>query len=636
MYTKQQIQNFKKQLQNIVKNNPFSYFNILKKQKYKNLLNFINQITPKLQNQKYKLSTKIYWILNNITDFPICPICKKQYGIDQNLNITRGYNQTCSIRCSSINSKQKVKKTCLQKYGVDNPAKAEIIKEKSKNICIQKYGSQYVNQFTNKELNQKYKQICLQKYGVDNPNKSIEVKTKFKNTCLQKYGVDNPSKSIEVKTKFKNTCLQKYGVTNPNKIKKIRDKIKQTCLQKYGVEVSTQCDEIKNKVKQTCLQRYGVLAPMQNDLIKQKNKLVKATKHYKNFVQNQIIPLFNLDLYLNNKQNLLYEYTWKCNKCNTVFKSPININWYRYKRNYARCLNCYPYIDKCGNSNEENEVYEFIKNLISYNIIKNQREVIFPLELDIYIPNKKLAFQFDGLFYHSEINKPNNNYHLIKTKKCLEKDIQLIHIFENQWLFKQNIVKSRIKNLFGIYDKIIYARKCSIKEVNNKDTQIFLNENHLQGFIKSKFNIGLYYQNKLISLMTFGKSRYNKNYQYQLLRFCNLLGYHIPGAASKLLKYFQKTYSPKSIISYADRRWSNGHLYEKIGFNLLHISAPDYWYWKKDQFSHRSKYQKHKLKDPQNFKFDNNLTEAQNILNNGYHRIFDCKNLVYIKQYNNI
>ena len=173
------------------------------------------------------------------------------------------------------------------------------------------------------------------------------------------------------------------------------------------------------------------------------------------------------------------------------------------------------------------------------------------------MPHKKLAIEFDGLYWHSEETGKNKNYHLNKTELCEKQEIQLIHIFENEWLTKQDIVKSRLKNLLGIYDKIVYSRKCEIKEVDSKISKKFQDEYHIQGSVNSKISLGLYYQNKLISLMTFGKCRFDKKHEWELLRFCNKLGYHIPGSASKLLKYFEKTYKPISLVSYADRRWSH-------------------------------------------------------------------------------
>ena len=199
---------------------------------------------------------------------------------------------------------------------------------------------------------------------------------------------------------------------------------------------------------------------------------------------------------------------------------------------------------------------------------------------------------------------------------------------------------SRIKNLLGIYDKVVYARKCEVLEIDSRTSIEFQNNNHIQGGVHSSVNIGLYYKNELVSLMTFSKPRFDKKHEWELVRFCNKIGYHIPGGASKLLKHFEREYNPKSIVSYADRRWtmnSNNTVYDKLGFKLNSISKPNYWYFKKNdhelKLESRIKYQKHKLKSLLEH-FDSSKSEWENMNDNGYNRIFDCGNLVYIKQYN--
>ena len=134
--------------------------------------------------------------------------------------------------------------------------------------------------------------------------------------------------------------------------------------------------------------------------------------------------------------------------------------------------------------------------------------------------------------------------------------------------------------------------------------------------------------------MTFGKTRFSKKYEWELLRFCCKLGYHIPGAAGKLLKHFERKYNPKSLVSYADRRWSQGQLYGKLGFTLDHVSNPDYWYFKQNTIllESRVKYQKYKLSKILD-NFDENKTEVENMKANGYFRIFDCGNFVFVKEY---
>lgn len=194
---------------------------------------------------------------------------------------------------------------------------------------------------------------------------------------------------------------------------------------------------------------------------------------------------------------------------------------------------------------------------------------------------------------------------------------------------KKHAWKSIILNKLQLSNKI-YARKCIIKEINSKDSKEFLNNNHLQGHINSSIKLGLFYENELISLMTFGKSRYNKKYEYELLRYCNKKYVSVVGGASRLFKYFIKSYFPKNIISYCDLRYGNGNLYENLGMKLLRVSKPNYYYFRLNEkiLYSRVKFQKHKL-DNLLENFDSDLTEAENMFNHGFRRIWDSGNLVF-------
>jgi hypothetical protein len=174
-----------------------------------------------------------------------------------------------------------------------------------------------------------------------------------------------------------------------------------------------------------------------------------------------------------------------------------------------------------------------------------------------------------GDYWHSEKYKPSE-YHLNKTLECEKIGYKLIHIFEYEWLNKQDIIKNKLNFYLNSYKECIYARKCMVKEISVSDKNKFLNKYHIQGEDKSKIKLGLFYQDELVAVMTFGKPRFNKNYEYELIRYAT--SKHVIGGAGKLLKYFERNYKPKSIITYADRRFSQGNMYSKLGFTLDHIS----------------------------------------------------------------
>ena len=289
---------------------------------------------------------------------------------------------------------------------------------------------------------------------------------------------------------------------------------------------------------------------------------------------------------------------------------------------------------KCGInlSRPEQKLYEYINEIIPTDVIQDSKDIIPPYELDIYVPDKKIAIEFDGLFWHNEIKKPDKSYHLNKTNKCNENGIRLIHIFEDEWQYKSDIVKSRLRNIFGISENKIYARKCVIREVDYRTSKSFLNKNHIQGNCVSSIRYGLYYNNELVSIMTFGKQRKNmgRNSEencYELLRFCNVLDTIVVGGASKLLKHFIKVHKPFLITSYCDKRWSNGELYETLGFKYVKDTRPSYFYIINGKRENRFNYRKDVLIKKYNCPKD--MSEHDFMLSKKKYRIYDCGNKLY-------
>lgn len=283
-------------------------------------------------------------------------------------------------------------------------------------------------------------------------------------------------------------------------------------------------------------------------------------------------------------------------------------------------------------SNAEREICDFVKGMYDGIVIRNYRNILNDnKELDLYLPSKNIAIEFDGLYWHNEKNKPSPKYHLDKTNECLSKGIQLIHIFEDEWIYKKDIVKSRLSYLIGKTDNKIYARKCNIREVSSKVSREFLNDNHIQGYCHSVYRYGLFYNNELVSLMTFGKLRKNlgskkKDGCFELLRFCNKLNTTVIGGASRLMKHFVAMVKPKMIKSYADKRWSVGKLYESLGFTFDHYSNPSYFYVINDKRENRFNYRKDILVKEG---YDKNKTEHEIMKERGIYRIYDCGCLVY-------
>ena len=290
---------------------------------------------------------------------------------------------------------------------------------------------------------------------------------------------------------------------------------------------------------------------------------------------------------------------------------------------------------KCGieerpvinTSKAEKEIVEFIKSIYSGEIITNDRKILNGKEIDIYIPDLNLAFEYDGVFWHNDIN---NSY---KFEECKTKGIRLIRITESEWITKNNKIKNFIKSSFGVFDKKFFARKCEIKEINNITYRNFCEENHLQGYSPASVKIGLFYENELIQIMSFAKPSFSKDIEWELIRECSKMNYSIVGGKRKLLKYFERKYNPKSLISYCEKDKFSGKSYYEAGFKLDRESQPSYNYFYKHDLTPLSRltFQKCKLKNLLEV-FDENLSEWENMSNNGYMRLFDYGNYVFIKK----
>jgi len=395
-------------------------------------------------------------------------------------------------------------------------------------------------------------------------------KEKRKKTNTFKYGVDNIAKLVDIKEKMEKTNLEKYGTKSSFQNLDVRQKWKDNMVNKYGVDHYFKTDEFKIKAKQYYLTKYGVEHQLNVEEIKEK-------------IKNTCFIRYGYTTYLNT------EHSRGC-------------------------------IKKYNRSSYEDEICNWLSELnIEY--IKSDRSILNPLMLDIYLPSINLAIEFNGLYWHSELFK-DKDYHLNKTRNCKLKNIQLIHIWEDDWKNRKEVLKSIISNKLNLIKEKVWARKCEIKSVNNKDTSNFLNTNHLQGYTRFSDSIGLYYNNELVSLMCFGWRSTNGKREYELIRFCNKIGTNIIGAASKLFKYFLNSHlEVDNIVSYADRSVFDGGLYEKLGFEWIRHSGVNYWWVVNGIRKHRFNYNKKKLVS---LGYDQSKTEVEIMHEMGNYRIFGC------------
>ena len=450
--------------------------------------------------------------------------------------------------------------------------------------------------------NIKSKPVCKE---CGKPVKFVNYKYGYAEFCSNK--CVNKSKIIYERKKESN--IKKYG---ENYKQYIYEKTKEGCLKKYGVENVFALDSIKSKIKQTNLISKGVEYPMQSKLVQEKSK------------QTYLNNFFNENP--NIVEILDYKYLCKCTnpKCNKCKEKQFTISKgiYRYRKfyNIELCTKLLPI------KNTSTSIENFIRNILDEHSISyetNVRDILRPNEIDIYIPDKNLAIECNGTYWHSTLHKPEQ-YHHDKLLLCRDKNIQLITIWEDQIINNPFIVESLLLSKLGFFNERIYARQCIIKEIPSNECDEFLILNHLQGKVKSNVRLGLYYNNELLSVMTFGKTRKgigNDNCT-ELLRFCNKCGIQIIGGASKLFKYYIKHYNPKEIISYSSNDISDGNLYNVLGFHNIGETKFSYWYIEPNTFQrfHRLQFTKAKLvKDG----FDPSLTENEIMMKRGFYKICD-------------
>lgn len=340
--------------------------------------------------------------------------------------------------------------------------------------------------------------------------------------------------------------------------------------------------------------------------------ITQFSKKYDDLIWSEKVFLF--------KHNLSTKNKCSHKDCNE------EVNFCYSKTNYN--MYCEKHLNSITVSSQENIIFKWVRTHFPD---AKQSYRTLGKELDIFIPSKKIGIEFNGLYWHNEFNRTKDE-HFKKWKLCNENNISLLYIWEDDWNLKQNIIKSIIKAKLGLLDIKIYARKCTIKNVSNDDKTTFLNENHLQGACPSSINLGLYYNEELVSLMTFGKKRMvlrSKSASlkdYELLRFCNKLETSVVGGASKLLTHFIKIYEPGTILSYASCDISDGSFYETLGFISKGHTGLNYWWYKNNLKQHRSNFMKHKLVKAG---YDINKTEDEIMRDRGFVKIWGTGNMKY-------
>jgi hypothetical protein len=587
----------------------------------------------KIKNFCFKIDVPFnQMIWHWVNDYPDYCLCKCGKGLSFNRNWMNGYKKSCSAKCAQNNEsvKEKRKKTNLEKWGVDNVAKLDSVKEKQASTNKERYGA--TSSFQNKDVRDKWKESFKSKWGVDTPFHLEDFKEKSKKTNLEKYSVEYfvqsqeyIDKSIETNKKkygsewytqtneylekSKNTSIEKWGVDHYSKTKEYKESVNNYYREIYGVDWYFQSNDFKEEYKKEMLDKYDVEHYTKSDEYKE---TIRSKEHQDKLLNNRKLFYQNKGFDFISDSNRKPFVILKSSKCNHEFEIHPSTLQRRIGVDIECCSVCNPFN---GSSGQEDSLSEWISSL-GFGIIKNDKSLIYPMELDIYIPDKKLAFEYNGLYWHSDLYK-YNHYHLEKTKKCKESGIQLIHIWEDDWIYKKDIVKSIIRGYLGVNSKL-FARKCSIKEVtDNSLVNDFVDNNHIQGKTTYSLALGLFYENEMVSCMLFHKPKK----EYELVRFCSRINMNVVGGASKIFNYFIDNYKFDSVTTFSDISMFTGDVYKNMGFHFVHRTPPNYWWIVDGIRKHKFNYSKSKLVKEG---FDSDKSEIQIMRERGFYRIFNC------------
>lgn len=548
------------------------------------LFQYLTEITAFLPENS-TIRRRSWHVIHDCYSIPMCDNCNMNPIFFRKR--TNSYTNLC-IHCNKKQEQKNREINNIKKYGYASTLVVPSFKEKAKTTIKRKYGCDNLSQV--EELKEARKATNIKNFGVENVSQSEEIKNKKKEKSLERYGVECVLQSEEIKEKIRNTNIEKYGVESVGKSPEIRKKRVDTLIRRYGVDNPIKLKEFKSKAQATNLEKYGTLE-----------------------YQQSLIPNTSL-MVLNDKHTLE---TLNKTKNGQEIADLLNVS-------HSTVLN---YLNKHGieptnfwSSAAERE----IRKIVSHIDHKFNNRRLIGKELDILLPDLNLAFEYNGIFWHSDRNV-SKNMHREKYLKCKEKGIRLITIFENEWVENKELVTEKIQYLIGesSADKI-FARKTDIVKISSKEKANFLNKYHIQKNGGGSLNYALMYNSEVVAVMSFIKQ---KKY-YLLNRYAT--SKIVVGGFTKLLNHFEKEFNSPPIVTFADLRWSDGALYINSGFILDKELPPDYYWAKAPKIWHKSNWRHTTgLKHLENY--DPAISESQNMYNHGYYKIWDCGKLRFVK-----
>lgn len=498
-----------------------------------------------------------------------CEVCEKQFEITkshiQSSNIPKCCSKECSNKLKIFNSR----KTIREKYGVEFISQSPEFRE-GMNASIKAKSSR---------IKESRKKTMLDRYGVEYPIQNKDIRDKIDKTNLKKYGVTNVAKNKDIGKKISNSLrdpltqakrieasLEKYGTEYPSQSERVKDKTAKTNLEKYGVKYSIQSPSVYTKARQRQM------------MVRRGNP--EIAKRIAQSTHLTCISKYGVD--------------WPCQlpQCKRASNGKSKIN------------------------------DDFYKLLASHNINYREEFPIGKYSYDVLLLDTKTLIEINPTYTHNAIGNHwgsglDKFYHRDKTNVGINNGYRVIHIW--QWDDVDRIL-TMLKD-----KRIIYARQCEVRVITQQTANEFLNIYHLQGAVSGqKVCLGLYYEDQLIEVTTFGKPRYNKNYQWELLRLCTHCEYKVVGGASKLFSHFVKNNNPQSIISYCDRSKFTGDVYERIGMKLDKVTEPNKIWSKSDMRITNNLLLSRGYDQLFNTDFGKGASNEQLMIADGWLPVYDC------------
>lgn len=490
-----------------------------------------------------------------------CAICGKEFEIHPPETVPKTCSSECRIKL--------MRKTCVEKYGTDDPGNLPQFRDKAKKTCLDRYGVDNVSKSA--EVVSKIQKTFQDKYGVDNISQLDETKDKVKTTWKNK----SESEIANISESRRQTCLDRYGVENPRQCSHIVEKVKATNRERYGVDYAIASDEVRKKSQATMLQRYGTINPNQLKIIQDKRKATCS----KRFVAEHPFQSkeFLAKLRAHNKETTGYE--WFGQTTETIQKRrDTNLSRYGVPAAFLLPENVDKSIEAMRNSAHSriSKLNRDFQDLLSSIGIESILE--FRLEnrfYDICIPSQNILIEIDPSYTHcvqgGVYKNIDKNYHREKSRLVAKYDYRCIHVFD--WDDWEKVVAT-------IYiPNRLFARNCRVEYITAEDCGAFMQTNHVQGTVSGQIAcLGLLHEDQLVEAMSFGQPRYSKNYQWELLRLATSNGLQVIGGASKLFTAFVRDVAPESIISYCNLAKFTGTVYKKLGFKHIRDNAPTVWW----------------------------------------------------------